>query len=178
MDSVIKKVLVTEEEIDKKVKELGREITRDYQGKDLMLVGILKGAVVFMSDLMRAIDRPVFIDFMDVSSYGSSSISTGNVKIIKDLDYDIENKHILIVEDIIDTGQTLAYLKDNLTRRGAKSVKVCAFLDKADRRLADVPIDYCGFSIPDEFIVGYGLDYAEKYRNFPYIGALKEEAYS
>lgn len=177
MDSVIKKILVTEEEIDEKVRELGREITEDYKDKDLMLVGILKGAVVFMSDLMRAIDRPVFIDFMDVSSYGQSSVSTGNVKIIKDLDYDIENKHILIVEDIIDTGQTLAYLKDNLTRRGAKSVKVCAFLDKADRRLADVPIDYCGFSIPDEFIVGYGLDYAEKYRNFPYIGALKEEAY-
>lgn len=178
MDNVIKKILVTEEEIDLKVKELGKQISEDYKGKDLMLVGILKGAAIFMSDLARAIDQPVFMDFMDVSSYGLSSTSTGNVKIIKDLDFDIENKEILLVEDIIDTGQTLAYLKDNLTRRGAKSVKVCTFLDKVDRRTTKVPIDYCGFTIPDEFVVGYGLDYAERYRNFPYVGALKEEVYS
>ena len=131
-----------------------------------------------MSDLMRQIKQPVLIDFMDVSSYGTASISTGNVKIIKDLDYDIKDKHILIVEDIIDTGKTLAYLKDILSRRGAASVGICTFLDKPDRRTTDVKIDYLGFSIPDEFVVGYGLDYAEMYRNFPYVGALKEEIYS
>lgn len=178
MDKVIKKILVSEEEISEKVKELGNQIYEDYKDKDLMLVGILKGAVIFMSDLARAIKKPIFIDFMDVSSYGTASISTGNVKIIKDLDYDISGKDILIVEDIVDTGKTLAYLKDNLTRRGANSVKVCTLLDKPDRRQAEVKIDYCGFEIPDEFVVGYGLDFSEKYRNFPYVGALKEEEYS
>lgn len=178
MDKVIKEILVSEEEIAEKVKKLGAEIAEDYEGKDLMVVGILKGAVIFMSDLVRAINKPVLMDFMDVSSYGTSSISTGNVKILKDLDYDIEGKDILIIEDIIDTGQTLAYLKDNLTRRGANSVKICALLDKPERRTKDVEIDYCGFEIPDEFVVGYGLDFSEKYRNFPYVGALKEEEYS
>ncbi len=177
MDKVIKKILVTEEEIADKVKELGSIIANDYKDKDLMLIGILKGSVIFLSDLARAINKPVFMDFMDVSSYGKSSVSTGNVRILKDLDYDIEGKDILIVEDIVDTGKTLSYLKDNLTRRGANSVKICSLLNKPDRRTVELSIDYLGFTIPDEFVVGYGLDYAEMYRNFPYVGALKEEVY-
>jgi hypoxanthine phosphoribosyltransferase len=143
-----------------------------------MLVGILKGAVIFMAELAKNIDMPVLMDFMAVSSYGKSSTSTGVVRIIKDLDCSIEGKDILIVEDIIDTGLTLSYLTDNLKKRGAKSVKICTLLDKPDRRKADVPVDYRGFTIPDEFVVGYGLDYAEQYRNLPYVAALKEEVYS
>ena len=178
MENDIKEVLVSEEEIEEKLRELGDKINKDYKGREIILVGILKGAVVFMADLMRVIKVPTFIDFMAVSSYGQSSKSTGEVKIIKDLDYSIEGKDILIVEDIIDTGNTLAYLKDNLLRRGANSVKICAFLDKAERRETEVHVDYLGMYIPNEFAVGYGLDYAEKYRNLPYVGALKEEAYS
>ena len=173
---MIKKILVSEEEIEKKVKELGKEITKDYQGKNLLLVGVLKGAVIFLSDLARAIDMPVKLDFMVVSSYGDSTLPTGEVRIIKDLDFSVENMDILIIEDIIDTGYTLSYLTDNLRKRGANSVKVCSLLSKPDRRMVDVPIDYLGFNIPDEFVVGYGLDYAEKGRNFPYVAALKEEA--
>lgn len=178
MESIIKEVLVAEEEIDIKVKELGRKITEDYRGKNLMLVGILKGAVIFMSELAKNIDIPILMDFMAVSSYGKSSTSTGIVRIIKDLDCSIEDKDILIVEDIIDTGLTLSYLTDNLKKRGANSVKICTLLDKPDRRKADVPVDYRGFTIPDEFVVGYGLDYAEQYRNLPFVAALKEEVYS
>lgn len=178
MDKIIKKVLVSEEEISKKVKELGKQISKDYKGKDLILVCILKGAAIFMSDLARSIDFPVALDFMAVSSYGKTSLSTGEVRIIKDLDYSVENKDILIIEDIIDTGYTLAYLTDNLNKRGAKSVKICTLLDKPERRKVEVPVDYLGFAIPDEFVVGYGLDYAEKYRNLPYVAALKEEVYS
>ncbi len=166
------------EEINLKVKELGKQITKDYSGKNLMLVGILKGAVIFMAELAKNIDMPVLMDFMAVSSYGKSSTSTGVVRIIKDLDCSIEDKDILIVEDIIDTGLTLSYLTDNLKKRGAKSVKICTLLDKPDRRKADVPVDYRGFIIPDEFVVGFGLDYAEQYRNLPYVAALKEEVYS
>lgn len=173
---MIKKILVSEEEIKEKVKELGKEITKDYQGKNLLLVGVLKGAVIFLSDLARAIDMPVKLDFMVVSSYGDSTLPTGEVRIIKDLDFSVENMDILIIEDIIDTGYTLSYLTDNLRKRGANSVKVCSLLSKPDRRMVDVPIDYLGFNIPDEFVVGYGLDYAEKGRNFPYVAALKEEA--
>ncbi|MEW8973603.1 MAG: hypoxanthine phosphoribosyltransferase [Tissierellaceae bacterium] len=178
MNSVIKEVLISEEEIVKRVRELGEEITEDYRDKDLMLVGILKGAVIFMSELSKNIKLPIFMDFMAVSSYGKSSISTGEVKIIKDLDFSVEGKDILIVEDIIDTGLTLAYLKDNLKKRGARSVKIATLLDKPDRRNIEVHVDYLGFSVPDEFVVGYGLDYAEKYRNFPFVGALKEEVYN
>ncbi len=178
MEDIIKDILLTEEEIKAKVKELGKQITEDYRGKNLMLVGILKGAVIFMADLAKSIEIPVLIDFMAVSSYGNSSTSTGIVRIIKDLDCSIEDKDILIVEDIIDTGLTLSYLTDNLKKRGAKSVKICTLLDKPDRRKAEVPVDYRGFIIPDEFVVGYGLDYAEQYRNLPYIAALKEEVYS
>lgn len=178
MEKMIKSILVSEEDIAEKVKELGKQITEDYKGKDLMLVGILKGAVIFMSDLARNINMPINMDFMAVSSYGRSSTSTGEVRIIKDLDFSVENKNILIVEDIIDTGYTLAYLTDNLRKRGAKSVKVCTLLDKPERRKVDVPVDYLGFAIPDEFVVGCGLDYAEMGRNLPYVAALKEEVYS
>lgn len=178
MRSVIKEVLVSEEEIKLRVKELGQEITKDYEGKDLLLVGILKGAVIFMAELCKNIDLPILIDFMAVSSYGYSSESTGEVKINKDLDFSVEGKDVLIVEDIIDTGFTLSYLTDNLKKRGANSVKIVTLLDKPDRRNVEVKVDYLGFSIPDEFIVGYGLDYAELYRNLPYVAALKEEVYS
>ena len=178
MDKVIKEVLISEEEIQQRVKELGEEITKDYKNKDLMLVGILKGAVIFMSELSKHIKLPILMDFMAVSSYGESSISTGEVKIIKDLDFSVEGKDILIVEDIIDTGLTLAYLTDNLKKRGAKSVKIVTLLDKPDRRNIKVYVDYLGFLIPNEFVVGYGLDYAEQYRTLPFVGALKEEVYN
>ncbi|NLC04741.1 MAG: hypoxanthine phosphoribosyltransferase [Tissierellia bacterium] len=177
MENIIKSILVSEEEIRVKVKELGEIITNDYRDKELIVVGILKGAVVFMSDLCREIKLPILMDFMAVSSYGKSSLSTGEVRIIKDLDFSVENKHVLIVEDIIDTGYTLSYLTDNLRKRGAQSVKIVTLLDKPDRRQADVPVDYLGFEIPDEFVVGYGLDYAEQYRNLSYVAALKEEVY-
>lgn len=178
MRSVVKEVLLTEEEIALRVKELGEEITRDYKGKDLVVVGILKGAVIFMSDLCKNIDLPITIDFMAVSSYGNSTKSTGEVKINKDLDFSVEDKDVLIVEDIIDTGLTLSYLTDNLKKRGANSVKIATLLDKPDRRNIEVKVDYLGFSIPDEFVVGYGLDYSELYRNLPFVAALKEEVYS
>lgn len=177
MEEVIKEILVTEDEIQKKVKELGEQITRDYEGKNLMLVGILKGAVMFLSDLAKNIKIPVLIDFMAVSSYGNSSKSTGIVRIIKDLECNIDDKDILIVEDIIDTGLTLSYLTDNLKKRKAKSVKIVTLLDKPERRKVDVPVDYVGFCIPDEFVIGYGIDYAERYRNLPFVASLKEEVY-
>ena len=171
MEDVIKEILVTEEEIQKKVKELGEQITRDYQGKNLMLVGILKGAVMFLSDLAKNIRMPVMIDFMAVSSYGNSTESSGIVRIVKDLDCSVHDKDILIVEDIIDTGLTLSYLTDNLKKRKAKSVKIVTLLDKPERRKVEVPVDYVGFVIPDEFVIGYGIDYAEKYRNLPFVAA-------
>lgn len=178
MRSVVKDVLLTEEEIALRVSELGKEITKDYQGKDLLLVGILKGAVIFMAELCKNIDLPLMIDFMAVSSYGNSTKSTGEVRINKDLDFSVEGKEVLIVEDIIDTGLTLSYLTDNLKKRGANSVKIVTLLDKPDRRNVEVKVDYLGFSIPDKFVVGYGLDYSELYRNLPYIASLKEEVYS
>ena len=174
----VKEVLLTEEEISFRIKELGKEISKDYKGKDLLLVGILKGAVIFMAELCKNIDLPLKIDFMAVSSYGNSTKSTGEVKIVKDLDFSVEGKDVLIVEDIIDTGLTLAYLTDNLKKRGANSVKIVTLLDKPDRRNVEVRVDYLGFSIPNEFVVGYGLDYAELYRNLPYVASLKEEVYS
>lgn len=177
MYNAIKEVLVTEEEIQLKVKELGERITSDYKGKNLMLVGILKGAAIFLSDLARNIKMPVLIDFMAVSSYGTSSESTGVVRIIKDLESSVDDKDVLIVEDIIDTGLTLSYLTDNLKKRGAKSVKIVTLLDKPERRRVEVPVDYVGFVIPDEFVIGYGIDYAEKYRNLPFVASLKEEVY-
>lgn len=177
MAEFVKKVLISEDEIRNRVKELGAQITEDYEGEEILVIGILKGAVIFMSELVQRIGKPVKIDFMDVSSYGTKSVSTGEVEIIKDIEYSIEDENILIVEDIIDTGYTLSYLVKDLENRGAKSVKICTFLDKIDRREVDIPIDYIGYEIPDEFIVGYGLDYAEMYRNLPYVAALKEEVY-
>ncbi|NLB41031.1 MAG: hypoxanthine phosphoribosyltransferase [Clostridiales bacterium] len=173
----VKKVLIGQETLQKRVNELGKQITEDYRDKDLLMICILKGGVVFASDLMKAIDLPLAIDFMAVSSYGSSTKSSGIVRIQKDLDQEIEGKDVLIVEDIIDTGLTLHYLIENLLSRKPASLKICCCLDKPERRKADIHVDYVGFDIPDEFVIGYGLDYAEKYRNLPYIGVLSEKIY-
>ncbi|MDK2824743.1 MAG: hypoxanthine phosphoribosyltransferase [Clostridia bacterium] len=178
MEKFISRILISEEQIKNKVKELGEQITNDYQDKDLLVICILKGAVIFMADLIREIKIPLNIDTMVVSSYGSSTESSGVVRILKDLDESVENRDILIVEDIVDTGLTLKYLMDNIISRGPKSVKICSFLDKPERRKVNIVPDYKGYSIPDEFVVGYGLDYAEKYRNLPYIAVLNPEVYS
>ncbi|WP_110943105.1 hypoxanthine phosphoribosyltransferase [Inediibacterium massiliense] len=177
MKEDIAQILFSEEVLNEKVEELGKQIAKDYKDKDLLVVGVLKGANVFMSDLIRKIDLPVSIDFMAVSSYGFSTTSSGVVKIIKDLDDSIEGKNVLIVEDIIDTGLTLHYLCKNLLSRKPKSLKICTLLDKPERRKIDLKVDYKGFDIPDEFIIGYGIDYAEKYRNLPYVAILKREVY-
>lgn len=177
MEEYISKVLISREELSKQVAELGAQITRDYEGKNLLVLGILKGAVPFMSDLIREIKLPLTYDFMALSSYGASTRSSGVVRILKDLDRSVEGVHILVVEDIVDTGLTLNYLKANLIARNPLSVKVVTLLDKASRRQVDVYPDYNGFSIPDEFVVGYGLDFNEEYRNLPYVGVLKQEAY-
>lgn len=180
MKDDIAKVYFTEEELQAKVRELGRQITEDYKDakEDIYCVGILKGASVFYADLVRAIDLPVRFDFMIASSYGSGTSTTGSVKILKDLDYDIEGKHLIVIEDIIDSGTTMSYLLKYFEHRKPASVKLCALLSKPSRRTAEVAIDYCGFEVPDEFLVGYGLDYAEIYRNLPYIGVLKPEVYA
>ena len=177
MQKDIEKVLLSAEEIEQRVAELGEQITRDYEGKDLLTVGILKGSNVFMSDLIRKIDIPLHMDFMVVSSYGNATESSGVVKIVKDLEKGIKGKHLLIIEDIIDSGLTLKYLKQILETREPASVKLCTLLDKPARRQEEVDVDYVGFTVPDEFIVGYGIDYAEYYRNLPFIGALKREVY-
>lgn len=177
MHKDVQEILFTEEAVAERVRELGAEITRDYEGKDLLVIGILKGASIFMAELVKRIDALVKIDFMAVSSYGTSSESSGVVRIIKDLDQSIEGRDVLIVEDIIDTGLTLVYLKTLLEGRKAASVKVAALLDKPDRHKVDIRADYLGFTVPDHFIVGYGLDYAEQYRNLPYVGVLKPEVY-
>lgn len=177
MNNDIKKILIEEKELQDKVAELGAKITQDYKGKDLLIICVLKGAVVFLGDLVRKIDLPLDMDFMAVSSYGANTKSSGVVRILKDLDENIEGKHVLIVEDIIDSGLTLAYLIENLKSRGPETVEICTILDKKERRTIDLDIKYTGFSVPDEFVVGYGLDYAEKYRNLPYVAVLKEEVY-
>lgn len=174
----IQEVLISKEEIQKMVDELGAKISEDYKGKELILVCVLKGGVVFHADLMRAISIPVDMDFMAVSSYGVSTKSSGVVRIIKDLDINIANKHVLIVEDIVDTGLTLSHLKELLRTRGPLSVKICTALDKPSRRKVDLDIEYKGIEIPDKFVVGYGLDYAEKYRNLPAVCILKPSVYS
>ena len=172
-------ILVSEQQLRDKVAELGAAISRDYAGRDLLLVSILKGAVVFMADLMRAVTIPCGIDFMVVSSYGgANTTTTGLVKIIKDLDQDLTGKDVLIVEDILDTGVTLSHLVPMLQMRNPNSVKICAILSKPSRRQADIEPDYKGFDVPDEFVVGYGLDYDEKYRNLPYMGVLKPQVYN
>lgn len=173
----IEKVLISEEELSEIVKDLGKKISEDYKDKDLLLVSVLKGSVMFMADLMREITIPCNIDFMAVSSYGSGSKSSGVVKIIKDLDKSIEGKDLLIVEDILDSGRTLNYIKTILEARGIRSLKICTLFDKPERREVDLFADYIGAKVPNEFIVGYGLDYDEYYRNLPYIGALKRSVY-
>ena len=174
----IEKVLIPEDELKNIVTDLGKRISEDYKGKDLLVVGILKGSVVFMADLMRAITIPCNIDFMAVSSYGVDTESSGVVKIIKDLDDVIDGRNILIVEDILDTGLSLKYIVEILKTKNANSVKICTFLDKPDNRKADITADYVGAVVPNAFVVGYGLDYNEKYRNLPYLGVLKPEIYS
>ena len=173
----IEKVLLTKEQLEQRIKELGAEITRDYQGKELVLAAVLRGSYVFMADLTRAIDLPLTVDFMAVSSYGAGTVSSGQVEIKKDLSDPIEGKNLLIIEDILDSGNTLYYLMDVLSARHPASIRICTLLDKPERRVKPIKADYSGFVIPDAFVVGYGLDYAEKYRNLPYVGVLKPEVY-
>lgn len=180
MNRDIDHILVSQQQLQDKISELGAQISRDYDGHELLLVSILKGSVVFMADLMRAITIPCAIDFMVVSSYGGSNTTTttGLVKIVKDLDQDLSGKDVLIVEDILDTGVTLSHLMPMLQMRNPRSVKICSILSKPSRRKADIEPDYMGFEVPDEFVVGYGLDYDEKYRNLPYVGVLNPEVYT
>ena len=173
-DAPIAEILVQPDELRARVKQLGRQISEDYAGQDLLLIGVLKGAIFFLSDLMREIDIPVEVDFMAISSYGSQTDSSGVVRILKDLDMPIEDRHVLIVEDIVDSGLTLQYLMRNLGARNPRSLEVCALLTKPDRRKADVPTRYVGFEIPDRFAIGYGLDHGERHRNLPYVAALKD----
>jgi hypoxanthine phosphoribosyltransferase len=178
MHADIETILLSSETIQAKVQELGEQIARDYVPLgDLLLVGVLKGCVMFMVDLARAIPVSLAVDFIATSSYGQSTESSGVVRLLKDLDTDIAGRHVLIVEDIIDSGLTLAYLQQQLLRRNPASLKICALLNKPDRRVAEVLVDYHGFDIPNAFVVGYGLDYNEHYRNLPYIGVLKESIY-
>ncbi len=177
MEQDLEKIILSREQILERVRELGEIITQDYHDKQLFVIGILRGASVFMADLIRQIDLPMEIDFMAVSSYGVSTKSSGVVRIVKDLDSTITDKDVLIVEDIVDSGLTLKYIVENLKSRKPASIKLCTLLDKPSRRVADVEVQYNGFIIPDEFVVGYGLDYGEKYRNLPYIGVLKPEVY-
>lgn len=178
MENDILKILVTEEQLHQKVAELGARISRDYADKNLLLVSILKGSVIFMADLMRSITIPAKIDFMAVSSYGSGVKTSGVVKIVKDLDIDLNGYDVLIVEDILDSGMTLKYITELLRQRGTRSIRIATLLDKPARRKVDIKADYYCFDIPDEFVVGYGLDYDEHYRNFPAVGVLKPEVYS
>lgn len=178
MEKDIERVLISQEEIKKIVSDLGARISEDYKDKNLLMVSVLKGSVVFMADLMRAITIPCRIDFMSVSSYGSGTKTSGVVKIIKDLDLNLEGYDLLVVEDILDSGKTLDYLLNVLKQRNPSSIKICTFLDKPERRQVDLFADYSGTTVPDEFVVGYGLDYNEKYRNLPYVGALKRSVYS
>lgn len=166
-------VLLSETEVDDKIKEIGAQITKDYAGKQVHLVCVLKGGVFFMCELAKRIDLPVSMDFMSVSSYGSDTKSSGVVRIVKDLDESLKGKEVIVVEDIVDSGRTLSYLLDMLLQREPASLKLCTLLDKPERRVTEVQVDYTGFQIPDEFVVGYGLDYDQKYRNLPYIGVVK-----
>ena len=177
MKQDIEKVLLSEEAIAAKVKELGAQIAKDYADKNPLIVSVLRGSFVFMADLVRAIDVPCTVDFMSVSSYGSGTTSSGEVKITKDFDVSIEGRHLIFVEDILDSGRTLSYLMKTLKARGAASIALCTFLDKPERRVVPVEVAYKGFTVPDAFIVGYGLDYDQKYRNLPYVGVLKPSVY-
>jgi hypoxanthine phosphoribosyltransferase len=176
LESVVGEILVDPEVLSARVAELGAEISADYEGRDLLLIGVLKGAVFFMADLMRKLTIPCEVDFMAISSYGASTDSSGVVRILKDLDINIEGRHVLVVEDIIDSGLTLSYLMRNLESREPATLEVCALLTKPDRREIDVPVRYVGFEIPNRFVIGYGLDFAERYRNLPYVAVLSDDA--
>ena len=178
LENDIQEILFTEEQLKNRVNEIARQIETDYAGKEIMLISVLRGSFVFMADLCRAIRLPCTLDFMSVSSYGTGTTSSGQVQITKDLSEDITGRHVIVVEDILDSGNTLSYLLNILEHRHPASVRLCALLDKPERRVKPVELHYSGFSIPDAFVVGYGLDYAEKYRNLPYIGILKPEVYS
>ena len=178
MHDNVKEVLFSADELEKRVKELGEQITADYKSKELLVIGVLKGANVFLADLIRHIELPLEIDFIAAASYGSSTESSGVVRLLKDLDYPIENRHVLLVEDLIDTGLTLHYLAENLKARQPASFQICTLLDKPERRKVSMEVDYKGFDIPDEFIVGYGIDFNQKYRNLSYIATLKPEVYA
>ena len=167
-------VLISEQELQQKVKELGAKITEDYKDTNLLLIGVLRGGVIFMSDLMRSIELPIEIDFMQVSSYGSGTVSSGNVKILKDTETSVEGRDVLIAEDILDTGTTLHSLVELIKQRGASSVKICTILNKPARRKVRLDAEYVGFNIPDKFVVGYGLDYDQKYRNLPFVGVIED----
>ena len=167
------RVLLTEEEVDRRFQEIGNQISKDYEGKQVHLVCVLKGGSFFMCELAKRITVPVSLDFMSVSSYGSDTKSSGVVKIVKDLDESIKDKDVIVVEDIVDSGRTLSYLMEMLRDRGPRSLSLCTLLDKPERRVIDVKVDYTGFAIPDEFVVGYGLDYDQRYRNLPYIGIVE-----
>jgi hypoxanthine phosphoribosyltransferase len=175
LEHAVTEILVDEETLRNRVAELGEEISRDYAGRDLLLIGVLKGAVFFMADLMRQLTVPCEIDFMAISSYGASTDSSGVVRILKDLDINIEGREVLVVEDIIDSGLTLSYLMRNLEARQPASLEVCALMTKPERREIDVPVRYIGFEIPNRFVIGYGLDFGERYRNLPYVGVLDPE---
>lgn len=170
-------ILLTEEQIQQRVAELAERLQRDYRGRRPLLVGVLTGAVVFLSDLMRRMQMPVCIDFVQVESYGDATVSSGRVKITKDVERPVEGEDVIVVEDIVDTGRTLAFLVEHLRARGARTVRVCALLNKPSRREVQVQVDYVGFDIPDEFVVGYGLDWAQRYRNLPFVAAVRREAY-
>lgn len=178
MKDDIERVLISEKDLQKAVKKLGKQISEDYEGKDLMLVAVLKGSVIFMADLMRAITIPLSIDFMSVSSYNAGTKTSGVVRILKDLDHDLSGQDVLIVEDILDSGLTLSYLTSLLRQRNVRSIKIATLLDKPERRQVNIKPDYSCFVVPDEFVVGYGLDYDQKYRNLPYVGVVKPEVYS
>lgn len=178
MENDLAYVLLSEEELKKRVKELGEQISRDYAGKEIVFVGVLRGSFIFMADLVRTVDCYSYIDFMQVSSYGDRSTTTGAVKIVQDLSMNIEGRHVIIVEDILDSGVTLSYLTKYMEGRKPASIRIATLLDKPARRTADVKADYAGFEVPDAFVVGYGLDYAQKYRSLPYIGVLKPEIYT
>ena len=177
MHNDIERILISEEEIKAKIAELGKQLTADYAGKDPIFIGILRGVVVFFSDMIRAIDTPCRIDFMAVSSYGAATESSGRIIVKKDFDLDISGRHVVILEDIIDSGLTLKYVMAYMQSKNPASLKVCTLLDKPDRRKVDVQADYVGFTVPNEFVVGYGLDYNDYYRNLPYVGILKPEVY-
>ena len=177
LEKDIQEVLFSQQQLEERVDQIAQEITRDYAGKEIVLISVLRGSFVFMADLCRRIDLPCTIDFMSVSSYGSGTSSTGQVQITKDLSGDISGKHILVVEDILDSGLTLSHTAAYLKTKGPASLKICTLLDKPDRRKAEVQADYVGFTIPNLFVVGYGLDFDENYRNLPYVGVLKPEAY-